>query len=146
MFFTIMFSLKDQIKNDNCLLLPWLIINTSFTIFILTAAVILTNGFVYFCKNINTNLTTCRSLQFMIFKDFDNQYLFDYFISSIVSVWLLFVISNLVNVAIILRIVNVFQTIEYKEYNQELLMIKYARITKRHRMNKSYDIQLPLQH
>lgn len=148
-----MFSQKDQIKHDNCVLIPWLTLNSTFTIAILTGALKLTNGFAYFCETFNTNFLldskhyssiTCRNLQFIPLETLSNQYLFDYLIISIGSAWLLFILSNLINATIILRVVYVFQTIEYKEYNQELLMIKYARITKRNRMNKSYDIQLPL--
>lgn len=158
--FFIMFNMKgNEIRSDKCLLLPWMILSSLFTFFMLIGACILTHGFSIFCKTFNRSLLNglnskkkslkisypmCRNAQIYLWDNIDSQHLFDYLMISNVSVWLLFVILLLINVVILLRILFVIKYIEYQLHDQELLIIKYARILRMRRINQSYNIQLPM--
>jgi hypothetical protein len=158
-FFFIMFNMKELVANDYCLLIPSIILSSINTIIIFIAVYLSTYGFATFCKNFymklifsfkeltdshGLNWYHCRLIQTNNWKNFNAENLFDNYLISSLSLWLLFFLVILLDFAILMRIILVIKYMKYQENKNEFLIIKYARILKTQRINKSYDIQLPV--
>ena len=141
-----MFNMKELVRNDHCLLIPWFIINTVFIGIVFVGACIFTVGFSKFCFSFNQNMgKSCRSVQFHEWPGINTRFLFDYLMVSSTSMWLHFFNLILVDTVIFLRIMCVIKFIEYQLHDQEILTIKYYRILRHERIKKSYDIDLPME-
>ena len=154
MFYFIMFSMKDSdlIENDDCLLIPWILINLVFTLLILVGAFIASFGLASFCSDFLKSLEAihqgvnfnCKKVQYLEWKNSGGDFVYDYLVVSTVALWVLLILYLLVDLTILMRIGYILKSIKNQKNEQEALIIKYARILKMKRLNKSYDIQLPL--
>lgn len=146
-----MFNMKDLIKNDHCLLIPWILISTIFTFVVFIGASMFTHGFSVFCdsykatiKDIRQIEGSCRSVQFSQWISIDTKNLFDYLMVSNISIWILFLNLILVDVVIFLRIMCVVKFVECQLHDQEVLLVRYYRILRKERVDRSYNISLPM--
>ena len=154
MFYFVMFSMKDSdlIENDDCLLVPWILINLVFTLLILVGGFIASFGLASFCSNFFKSLEAinqrfnfdCKKVQYLEWKNSGGDFVYDYLVVTTVALWILLILYLLVDLTILMRIGFILKSIKNQKNEQEALIIKYARILKMKRLNKSYDIQLPL--
>lgn len=145
-----MFNMKDLIKNDHCLLIPWILISSSFTFIVFIGACMFTHGFSVFCDSYKATIKdiqiegSCRSVQFSRWNVIDTKNLFDYLMVSNISIWILFINLILVDVAIFMRIMCVVKFVESQLHDQEILLVRYYRILRKERMDRSYNMSLPM--
>ena len=114
LFFFVMFNMHDIIDNDDCLILPWLIITLSLTIALLVANCLITNGFSIFCFNMLNNASTQKrnkdyfegkcsnSGKLMWSQELTGFYI--YFIILIIFSWLAFANILIIDFLLIVRI------------------------------------------
>jgi hypothetical protein len=130
LFFFIMFNMHDIIDNDDCLIVPWLILTVILTLCLFVSNCLVTNGFSIFCFNLlnNNYVQTSYYLQgkcwyaqlFEWRKVSNGAYFYNYYLVLIFCSWLAFFNLLIIDFLLVLRIKL---NIKIKRYN---LIVKVA--------------------